>query len=394
MKGKTKKEDTKRRFAQEFAILLILVVSVGILFFYSSVNFTGYATFSEYANQSSCQTAGYTWEDLTVQNCTTVATCVNQTNNCEPCINSQNVNGTQVCLNWTQCTNQTCTNNEVCVPVVTGGQCTGNCDSSHLNLCSNETACNSAMGAGNYWYANACHSTQCTPKTCGSLGYNCEIWSDGCGGTVDCGTCADGAVCSSGVCPTTTGGTTEETSEESSEEESSESSEEGSSGSQITVAAIRKKTCVPDWECGEWQECINNQQIRVCTDVNKCGFEDGIPTTSQACTSETCSDKIKNQDETGVDCGGSTCKKCGGFFTIVGSSISGAINASTDFVLKGMFGSLPKAIISIFVLAFIIGGIIVARLFVLKKKVKIDFRLMLSKFGNLKNIFNKFKSSN
>ncbi len=40
----------------------------------------------------------------------------------------------------------------------------------------------------------------CTPDTCISLGYNCGNWDDGCGGTLDCGTCASGYTCSAGSC--------------------------------------------------------------------------------------------------------------------------------------------------------------------------------------------------
>ena len=40
----------------------------------------------------------------------------------------------------------------------------------------------------------------CVPDTCASLGYNCGSWGDGCGGTLDCGTCASGYVCTAGTC--------------------------------------------------------------------------------------------------------------------------------------------------------------------------------------------------
>lgn len=54
----------------------------------------------------------------------------------------------------------------------------------------------------------------CSPYTCTSLGYNCGTWSDNCGGTLDCGTCASGETCTTGTCVATTvtppggGGTT------------------------------------------------------------------------------------------------------------------------------------------------------------------------------------------
>ena len=42
---------------------------------------------------------------------------------------------------------------------------------------------------------------ECIPNTCSDLGYVCGSWSDGCGGTIDCGTCTDPEVCdSTGQC--------------------------------------------------------------------------------------------------------------------------------------------------------------------------------------------------
>ncbi len=40
----------------------------------------------------------------------------------------------------------------------------------------------------------------CIPTTCAKLGYNCDSWSDGCGKTLNCGTCASGYTCTSGIC--------------------------------------------------------------------------------------------------------------------------------------------------------------------------------------------------
>lgn len=40
----------------------------------------------------------------------------------------------------------------------------------------------------------------CVPYTCSQLGYSCGSWSDGCGRTLDCGTCASGYTCTSGTC--------------------------------------------------------------------------------------------------------------------------------------------------------------------------------------------------
>ena len=40
----------------------------------------------------------------------------------------------------------------------------------------------------------------CFPLTCSQLGYNCGTWDNGCGGILNCGSCASGYTCSSGIC--------------------------------------------------------------------------------------------------------------------------------------------------------------------------------------------------
>lgn len=37
--------------------------------------------------------------------------------------------------------------------------------------------------------------------------------------------------------------------------------------------------CIPDWQCGHWSDCINNNQTRTCGDLNKCSIS--IPDISQ-----------------------------------------------------------------------------------------------------------------
>jgi len=46
----------------------------------------------------------------------------------------------------------------------------------------------------------------CTPTTCAALGKNCNSWDDGCGGTLNCGTCSTGQTCNTGVCYSPSGG--------------------------------------------------------------------------------------------------------------------------------------------------------------------------------------------
>lgn len=47
---------------------------------------------------------------------------------------------------------------------------------------------------------NVCVTSTCTPATCSSLGFNCGGASDGCGGTLSCGTCGGGQTCTNNVC--------------------------------------------------------------------------------------------------------------------------------------------------------------------------------------------------
>jgi len=42
--------------------------------------------------------------------------------------------------------------------------------------------------------------------------------------------------------------------------------------------------CTPKWQCFNWGTCVDNQQIRTCVDIKKCGTNANKPTTSQACT--------------------------------------------------------------------------------------------------------------
>ena len=46
----------------------------------------------------------------------------------------------------------------------------------------------------------------CVPTTCAELGDNCGMVSDGCGGTLDCGTCSGGQTCGGGGTPNVCGG--------------------------------------------------------------------------------------------------------------------------------------------------------------------------------------------
>lgn len=56
--------------------------------------------------------------------------------------------------------------------------------------------------ARNYCVEATSFKVICTPRTCSQLGYSCGSWDDGCGSTINCGTCPSGKTCSNGQCVT------------------------------------------------------------------------------------------------------------------------------------------------------------------------------------------------
>ena len=42
-------------------------------------------------------------------------------------------------------------------------------------------------------------------------------------------------------------------------------------------------TCIPDWGCTEWSDCVDDVRTRICTDSNNCGVADGKPDESKRC---------------------------------------------------------------------------------------------------------------
>lgn len=45
-------------------------------------------------------------------------------------------------------------------------------------------------------------------------------------------------------------------------------------------------TCVENWECGEWSECIDSEQIRLCADISNCKTDINKPIQVQTCVEE------------------------------------------------------------------------------------------------------------
>jgi len=68
----------------------------------------------------------------------------------------------------------------------------------------------------------------------------------------------------------------------SSSSSSSGSSSSSSSGSPPPIP-FEDESCTPEWQCGEWLDCVNGQQKRTCIDLNECDSEEGMPETVQEC---------------------------------------------------------------------------------------------------------------
>src|SRR3989339_1709147 len=47
--------------------------------------------------------------------------------------------------------------------------------------------------------------------------------------------------------------------------------------------ACNSTTCTPNWQTGSWSTCVNDQQTRTVTDLNKCGTTINKPTETQSC---------------------------------------------------------------------------------------------------------------
>ena len=77
-----------------------------------------------------------------------------------------------------------------------------------------------------------------------------------------------------------------------------------------------KPECKANWVCGNFTECIEGEnktnRTRTCIDQNNCSSNiNNTKIEKRICAAkETCYDEIKNQDEKGVDCGGSCPSAC------------------------------------------------------------------------------------
>jgi hypothetical protein len=82
----------------------------------------------------------------------------------------------------------------------------------------------------------------------------------------------------------------------------------GGGGRNMTVEI---PICDEDWACTDWSPCLpSGYQTRQCRDRNACGTTNNMPNTTRECLYvPTCRDRIRNQAEERVDCGG-PCPPC------------------------------------------------------------------------------------
>jgi hypothetical protein len=75
------------------------------------------------------------------------------------------------------------------------------------------------------------------------------------------------------------------------------------------------KGCTPRWNCTAWAVCILGElQTRTCVDANHCELVTQVPDVSRVCSlPSSCNDKIQNEGEEDVDCGG-PCDPCASCF--------------------------------------------------------------------------------
>ncbi|MCK4589617.1 MAG: hypothetical protein KAT77_04180 [Nanoarchaeota archaeon] len=104
--------------------------------------------------------------------------------------------------------------------------------------------------------------------------------------------------------------------------------------------------CQEQWACTEWGPCNQEKQIRVCRDANNCGTEVEKLEEIRDCSIAFCFNGIKDNNETGIDCGG-VCGPC------PDSMISGKTITIIPETRPNPIFALP-AVLAIILLIFII----------------------------------------
>jgi hypothetical protein len=161
----------------------------------------------------------------------------------------------------------------------------------------------------------------CSPVTCGALGFTCGQTGDGCGGVLDCGTCATGQYCGGGGFSRCGAGGTSTT-----------------DGGAVCVP----KTCSDlSYNCGAAGDgCGGSISCGTCTapqycgggGFNTCGGSTGTSAdggSTVSCTPKTCASLGYNCGAAGDGCGNAlSCGTCGGSDICGGAGVPGVCGNS------------------------------------------------------------------
>jgi hypothetical protein len=162
-------------------------------------------------------------------------------------------------------------------------------------------------------------SVPCTPTTCATLGFNCGVTGDGCGGTLNCGTCTNPQTCGGGGKFSVCGGNNGLT-------------PDGSVSCTPTTCAALGYNCGTAADgCGGTLNCgtCNDPQFCGGGGYDLCGGNNGLNTDgSVPCTPTTCAALGYNCGKAGDGCGGTlNCGSCtnpaycgGGGFNVCGGN--------------------------------------------------------------------------
>jgi hypothetical protein len=189
------------------------------------------------------------------------------------------------------CTPETCSSLQYTCGVA-GDGCGGilSCGS-----CTNPTYC----GGGGY---NKCGGNNgltpdggvsCTPRTCAQLGYTCGVTGDGCGGSLNCGSCTNPQYCGGGGFNQCGGN-------------DGLNPDGGVACTPTTCAALGYNCGVAADGCGGLLNCgsCTNPQFCGGAGYDKCGGNDGLtPDGGVACTPKTCAQLNYTCGAAGDGCG-------------------------------------------------------------------------------------------
>ena len=148
----------------------------------------------------------------------------------------------------------------------------------------------------------------CTPQTCVAQGFDCGIWSDGCGSSLDCGTCPAGQTCGGGTSPKS--GTCGCTPKSCVQQGFACGTQTDGCGNLINCGACATGQACNAGACAgscNPQSCVQ-QHFNCGTATDTCGnpLDCGTCPTGQTCNANVCGCVPKTCAQQGFDCGAAT----------------------------------------------------------------------------------------